>query len=135
MAAVDLTRYEAVDAPSPQASLEDIQAAIERSAVSSIYLSRRQANLEKLNESGKDEWLAGNEGVAAVLGGLERELASTKESIDIVAHERQTAQEGVRGEMEGYERTWRSGVEGVLRTEVAAESLRAQILERRRLGN
>ena len=135
IAAIDLSRYEAVDAPSPQASLEDIEAAISRSAISSLYLSRRQTILEKLNESGKEEWLAGNEGAAAVLGGLERELASTKEQIDIVARERQVAQTTVQGEMEGYERTWRSGVEGVLRTEVAAETLRAQILERRRIGN
>lgn len=70
-----------------------------------------------------------------MLGGLERELAATKESIDFVAHERQTAQKNVQGEMEVYERAWRGGVEGVLRTEVAAETLRAQILERRRIGN
>ena len=135
MSAIDLSRYEAVDAPSPNASLDDIKSAIERSAVSSVYLARRQKNLERLNESGKEEWLAGNEGVSKVLEGLEKELASTKDQIDIVAHERQMAQTNVHGEMEGYERTWRAGVEGVLGTEVAAEGLRAQILERRRIGN
>lgn len=133
--AVDLSRYEAVDAPAPNASLEDIKSAVEKSAISSVYLAHRQQKLEKLNESGKEEWLAGNEAVSAVLGGLEKELASTKEQIDIIAHERQTAQTNVQGEMEGYERTWRGGVEGVLRTEVAAETLRAQILEQRRMGN
>lgn len=133
--AIDLSLYEAVDAPPPTASLDDIRSAMERSAVSSVYLAHRQRKLEKLNDTGKDEWLAGNSAVSSVLEGLEKELASTKEQIDIVAHERQVAQQGVQGEMEGYERTWRSGVEGVLRTEVAGEGLRAQILERRRMGN
>lgn len=73
--------------------------------------------------------------MSSVLEGLEKELAMTKEAIDIVAHERQVTQTNVQGEMEGYERTWRGGVEGVLRTEMAAEGLRAAILERRRLGN
>ena len=66
---------------------------------------------------------------------MERELAGMKEGIDGLANERLVVQEAVRGEMEGYERAWRGGVEGVLRTEVAAETLRAQILERRRIGN
>ncbi len=107
---------------------------MEKSAISAVYLQHRQKNLAKLNETGKEEWLIGNEAVSQVLGGLERELASTKEQIDRLAHERQTAQSAVEGEMKGYERDWRRGVEGVLRVEVAAEQVRGGILERRRGG-
>jgi len=47
---------------------------------------------------------------------------------------RKSAQEGVAGEIVGLGETWRRGVGRVLETEVAAEGLRREILERRRAG-
>lgn len=131
---VDLSRYEEVSTPAPNASVEEITAAVERAAISNEYLANRTKSLQALNESGKEEWLAGNAGVQSVLEGLEKELAGTKEAIDRLAHERQSAQEGVKGEVDVLEQSWRGGVERVLRAEVAAEELRAEILERRRMG-
>lgn len=69
-----------------------------------------------------------------MLAEVERELAGTKEGIDRLATERRAAQEAVKGEMEVLERGWREGVGRVVATEVAAEELRGEILERRRAG-
>ena len=65
---------------------------------------------------------------------LERELEERKKEIDLLVIERKTAQEAVGGEMRGLEEAWKRGVGRVLETEVAAEGLRREILERRRAG-
>jgi pre-mRNA-splicing factor SPF27 len=90
--------------------------------------------LQTLDSSGKETWLSGNEVLVQILKKLEEELAGTKEEIDGVAVERRNAQEAVRGEIEVLERTWRSGVGRVLETEVSAEGLRQDVLEKRRRG-
>jgi len=69
-----------------------------------------------------------------VLRGLERELAQTKEQIDLVVVERKNAQEAVGAEIQGLEVGWKRGVGRVLETEVAAEGVRRAILEARRAG-
>ena len=66
--------------------------------------------------------------------GLERELAQTKEQIDLVVVERKNAQEAVGAEIQGLEVGWKRGVGRVLETEVAAEGVRRAILEARRAG-
>lgn len=58
----------------------------------------------------------------------------TKERVEEVSKERYEVQEGVRGEMEGLEASWRGGVGRLVEVEVAAEEIRIQILERRRQG-
>jgi pre-mRNA-splicing factor SPF27 len=68
------------------------------------------------------------------LRGLERELAERKTEIDEVVIERKDAQEAVGGEVKGLGEVWKSGVGRVLETEVAAEGVRREILERRREG-
>ncbi|PBP16210.1 BCAS2 family protein [Diplocarpon rosae] len=63
---------------------------------------------------------------------LERELEARKGEIDGVVIERKNAQEAVKGELKGLDEGWRRGVGRVLETEVAAEAVRKDILERRR---
>lgn len=74
----------------------------------------------------------GNSQLEDVLRILERELADRKTEIDVVVVERKTAQENVGGEVQGLEETWKRGVSRILETEVAAEGVRREILERRR---
>jgi pre-mRNA-splicing factor SPF27 len=142
---VDLSRYEALSAPAEQLPLPastaevsarnvEYAALLTQAYVSSTYLSSRSAHLARLDASGKEEWLTGNEALVSVLAALEKELAATKEAIDLVVVERRTAQDGARGEMELLEKSWRETVGRVLETEVAAEELRVQILEARRGG-
>jgi len=69
-----------------------------------------------------------------VLRDLEKELEAVKTDIDGVVIERKNAQEAVGAEIKGLEEGWKRGVGRVLETEVAAEQLRREILERRREG-
>lgn len=87
-----------------------------------------------LDQFGKNAWLIGNSQLEDVLRGLERELAQTKEQIDLVVVERKNAQEAVGAEIQGLEGGWKRGVGRVLETEVAAEGVRREILEARRAG-
>jgi pre-mRNA-splicing factor SPF27 len=47
---------------------------------------------------------------------------------------RRSQQQSVQGEIQTLEGTWKKGVGRVLETEVAAEGLKQQILEKRRAG-
>ena len=58
----------------------------------------------------------------------------TKERVQGVNQERYIAQEGVRGEIEGLEESWRAAVGRLVEVEVACESMRREVLERRRQG-
>lgn len=87
-----------------------------------------------LDQFGRNSWLVGNSQVEDVLRSLERELADTKQKIDVVVVERKSAQEAVAGEVKGLEEAWRGGVGRVLETEVAAEGVRREVLGRRREG-
>jgi pre-mRNA-splicing factor SPF27 len=69
-----------------------------------------------------------------VLRGLEREVVHAGQEVERVNHERKTAQEGVRGEMEGLEEAWRGGVGRAVEAQVAAEGLRAEAGRARRGG-
>jgi len=145
---IDLSRYEALSAPATPlpGPASDDEAAVLRAQkaeyamllakayASSTYLSLRTTQLSRLDASGKDEWLAGNEALLSILTKLEKELAATKEAIDLVVVERKAAQEAVAGEMKLLEKNWREGVGKVLETEVAADRLRSRILEARRSG-
>ena len=65
---------------------------------------------------------------------LERDLSRTKGEVESVEEERRSRMDGVKGEIEALAELWRKGVGRALETEVAAEGLRRQILERRRGG-
>ncbi|KAK6583881.1 hypothetical protein PZA11_003611 [Diplocarpon coronariae] len=113
-------------------TLQKWRTALERAYTSQSYLEGRIANLELLERYGKNAWLEGNRQLEDVLRALERELEERKGEIDGVVIERKNAQEAVSGELKGLEEGWRRGVGRVLETEVAAEAVRREILERRR---
>ncbi|RDL37946.1 uncharacterized protein BP5553_05379 [Venustampulla echinocandica] len=140
--AIDLSRYEALEPPpttpssdeKDPATLDKWREALGKAYTSQAYLSGRQTNLALLEQFGKNSWLVGNSQLEDVLRAQERELAERKVEIDGVVIERKTAQEAVGAEIRGLEETWKRGVGRVLETEVAAEQLRRDILERRRQG-
>jgi pre-mRNA-splicing factor SPF27 len=132
LSAIDLSRYEA--SPLPSSSDADILTALRRAQTAHTYLRLREGNMELLDRFGRNAWLVGNSQTEEVLAAVEREVEERKREIDGVVVERRSAQEGVRGEVEGLAEGWRRGVGRVLETEVAAESVRRGVLERRRAG-
>ncbi|GAD93298.1 BCAS2 family protein [Paecilomyces variotii No. 5] len=136
---IDLSRYEAPETPSGTASgknaseaLNEWRETLQRAYTSSSHLSMRHENLTLLEEHGKNAWLIGNAQLEEVLRGLEKELADTRAAVESVHKERKMAQEASKGELVGLQETWRRGVGAVLDVELAAESLRLQILDQRR---
>jgi pre-mRNA-splicing factor SPF27 len=108
--------------------------ALQKAYTSQSYLVGRTTNLALLEKYGKNAWLIGNAQLEDVLRGLEMELGERKAEVDGVVIERKNAQEAVGGEVKGLEEAWKRGVGRVLETEVAAEGVRREILERRREG-
>ncbi|KAG0652114.1 hypothetical protein D0Z07_1144 [Hyphodiscus hymeniophilus] len=139
---IDLTRYEAIESPSttPHSNqnhpetLTKWRAALAQAYTSHSYLTGRQQNLALLEEFGKNAWLMGNSQAEDLLKSLERELIERRTEIDLLAVDRRNAQDVVGGEVKGLEEAWKRGVGRVLETEVAAEEIRREVLERRRGG-
>jgi pre-mRNA-splicing factor SPF27 len=139
---IDTSRYEALSAPTPSTSKSGSEMSdseiwketLAKAYTSQTYLASRLSQLQSLETSGKEEWLASNESLVTILSGLEKELQDTKEGIDRVVLERQAAQEAVKAEIGMLEKNWREGVGRVLEAEVAAEGLRGRVLEERRRG-
>lgn len=134
MTGVDLSRYEALEPPTRTNSIspesQDLwRNVLKASYISHEYLTSRTRCLHELDTKGKEEWLAGNEGLVLALKSLEEELAKTKEDIDHVVVERQRSQQSIEGELRLLEDGWKRGVSRTLETEVAADDLRLQILE------
>jgi pre-mRNA-splicing factor SPF27 len=142
LAAIDRNRYEAVEPPttSPHSdgrtpeTLMAWREALQKAYTSQSYLVGRTTNLALLEKYGKNAWLIGNAQLEDVLRGLEMDLGERKAEVDGVVIERKNAQEAVGGEVKGLEEAWKRGVGRVLETEVAAEGVRREILERRREG-
>jgi pre-mRNA-splicing factor SPF27 len=138
---IDLSRYEAPDPPSasstagkPQADvLDDWHNALQKAYTSSSHLSTRHENLSLLEEFGKNSWLIGNSQLEEILRDLEKVLASTKVATLAVHKQRKMTQEARKGELVGLQDTWKRGIGGIIDVEIAAENLRMEILERRRL--
>jgi len=130
---IDRARYEALEAPSSQEETE-WRAALHQAYTSSTYLSARSTSLSLLDTYGKNAWLISNSQLEDLLRAQERALAERKAEIDHVVIERKNAQEAVGAEITGLEENWRRGVGRTLETEVAAEAVRREILERRRAG-
>ncbi|KAL2014015.1 hypothetical protein VTN00DRAFT_1540 [Thermoascus crustaceus] len=137
---IDLSRYEAPEPPSGTSApgtdssqaLDEWRRTLQRAYTSSSHLSTRHANLTLLEENGKNAWLIANSQLEEILRGLEKELADTKEAVEGVNRQRKIAQEARKGELVGLEETWRRGVGAIIDVELAAESLRMQILDQRR---
>jgi pre-mRNA-splicing factor SPF27 len=87
-----------------------------------------------LEKFGKNAWLVGNAQFEDILKAIEGELADVRRQQEDVEGLRRMQQESVKGEITTLEDTWKRGVGRVLETEVAAEGLKGQILERKRAG-
>lgn len=59
---------------------------------------------------------------------------AVKTEVEVVNKERKAAQVGVKEEMGRLEERWRRGVGRALETELAAELVRREVVERRREG-
>ncbi|GAB1216974.1 hypothetical protein ATERTT37_006195 [Aspergillus terreus] len=137
---IDVSRYEAPEPPTRSADagpgatpdLEEWRRTLQKAYTASSHLSMRHENLALLEEHGKNAWLIGNAHLEDILRGLEKELAETKEAAESVNKQRKIAQEASKGELVGLEETWKKGVGATLDVELAAETLRLQILEQRR---
>lgn len=143
LAAIDLKRYEDLEAPpntTPTSDedrpelLERWNAALKKAHTSSEYVQGRLIQLGLLEKFGKNSWLVGNSQLEHVLKALEAELADVRKEQENTEVTRRGQQESVGGELTTLEETWKTGVGRVLETEVAAEGLKQQILERRRAG-
>ncbi|KAF2249758.1 hypothetical protein BU26DRAFT_518315 [Trematosphaeria pertusa] len=141
--AVDLKRYEDLEAPpntSPTSDedrpevLAQWNAALKKAYTSSEYVSARLMELGLLEKFGKNAWLIGNSQLEDILKSIEAELADVRRQQEEMEALRRSQQESVSGEMKTLEETWKRGVGRVLETEVAAEGLKQQILDRRRAG-
>ncbi|KAF2087653.1 hypothetical protein K490DRAFT_56746 [Saccharata proteae CBS 121410] len=131
---IDLSRYEALEAPEDEADTAAWTAALRRAYAASTHLETRTTNLALLEKYGKNAWLISNSQLEVMLRSLEAELAAVKAESEAVEEQRRSAQYSVAAEMQALEETWKRGVGRVIETEAAAEALRREILERRREG-
>ncbi|KAI2717584.1 uncharacterized protein N7518_006482 [Penicillium psychrosexuale] len=134
---IDLSRYEAPDAPTRASDTEapDLDAwrqTLQKAYSSSSHLSKRHENLALLEEHGKNAWLIGNSQLEEILGSLEKELAETKQASEEVNKQRKIAQEAIQGELVSLEETWKNRLGAILDVEVASERLRMQRLDHMR---
>ena len=129
---IDLSRYEAPEAPNRAEDIASWQQTLQKAYASNSYLSGRLINLSLLDDLGKNAWLIGNSQLEDILRDLERDLAELKEATDNVNKARKAAQEESRGEMINLEETWKRGIGRILEVQIATEGLQREILERRR---
>lgn len=141
--AIDLARYEDLEPPPDTHPTSDEEkpeilaqwkAALQKAYTSSEYVNARLTELGLLEKFGKNAWLIGNSQQEDILKGIEAELAGVRKQQEEVEALRRQQQESVHGEIKTLEETWKRGVGRVLETEVAAEGLKQQILEKRRAG-
>ena len=126
---IDLSRYEALDPPSPNASAEQWSSALREAKVNDSYLSERVTNLGLLEKFGKNSWLIGNSSLEDLHAQLQAELSDVRRQLEEVGSQRQQKQASISGELKALEDSWREGIERTLATKAAAEKLRLQILE------
>ena len=130
---IDLSRYEALDAPA-QGDLAEWKATLQKAYASQEYLSNRNINLSLLETYGKNAWLISNSQLEDILRSLEREVEALKVDLEAVDQARRAAQGNAAGEMKGLEEGWRKGVGRLIEVQAAAERLRMEVLERKRSG-
>ncbi|OJD34552.1 bcas2 family protein [Diplodia corticola] len=138
---IDLSRYEALDAPADADADADAdtsdraaawRATLRAAYASSAFLSQRLTNLSLLERYGKNAWLVGNAQLEAVLRALEAELAAARDDVEAVEAARRRAQHAAAPELALLADGWRAGVKRVVETEAAVEGLRRGILDRKR---
>jgi pre-mRNA-splicing factor SPF27 len=131
---IDLSRYEALDAPAAGSDVAIWRETLQKAYASAEYLRGRETNLALLETYGKNAWLVGNSQLEGLLKGLEVEIEAARIELEGVERERRDKQAGVQGEVESLERGWREGVGKLIEVLAAAEGVRGEILERRRMG-
>ena len=129
---IDLSRYEAPEAPASDSDLDARRQALRNAYVSSTYLSGRYTNLSLLDDFGKNAWLVGNSQAEEILQNLDQELARVKTEIEDINKARKAVQEHSKGELLGLEENWKRGIGKILEIQVASDRLRQLIIERRR---
>ncbi|KAH7383786.1 Pre-mRNA-splicing factor SPF27 [Pyrenochaeta sp. MPI-SDFR-AT-0127] len=143
LSGIDLKRYEDLDAPENTTPTSDEHRpelldrwnkALQQAYTSSEYVQGRLTQLGLLEKFGKNAWLVGNSQLEDILRAIEAELAQVRQQQEQVDILRRTQQESKAGEIKTLEETWKKGVGRVLETEVAAEGLKQQILDKRRAG-
>ena len=130
---LDLSRYELLDPPA-KGDTEAWKTTLQKAYVSAEYLRGREINLGLLETYGKNAWLIGNSRLEDELRALEKELEQAKLDLEEVEQARRATQGNVAGEMQGLEQGWRTGVGRMIETQAAAERLRQEILERKRMA-
>lgn len=128
---IDLSRYEALDAPA-KGDLEGWKTALQQAYASAEYLHGREMNLGLLETYGKNAWLIGNSQLEDILKRLEKEIEAMKLEQEAVEQARRAAQSNAAGEMQNLDAGWRKGVGRMIEAQAAAERLRLEILERKR---
>lgn len=131
---VDLSRYEALDAPEAGSDIALWRETLQKAYASAEYLRGRETNLALLETYGKNAWLVGNSQLEGMLKGLEAEIEAARIELEGVERERREKQASVQGEVEGLERSWREGVGKLIEVLAAGEGVKGEILERRRMG-
>jgi pre-mRNA-splicing factor SPF27 len=129
---IDVSRYEAPDEPSSEENEATMRHALRMAYISNTFLSDRQANLQLLEEFGKNAWLIGNSQTEEILQGLERELTGLKSDAEDVNKARKAAQLQSKGELITLQENWKRGVGSILEIQVATDQMRRQILDHRR---
>ena len=130
---VDLSRYEALDAPE-NGDLAAWKTTLQQAYASTEYLHGREINLGLLETYGKNAWLIGNSQLEDILNLLEKEVEALRLEQEALEQARKAAQENVAGEMQSLEEGWRKGVGRMIEAQAAAEGLRREILQRRRMA-
>ena len=127
--AIDLSRYEALDPPSANASDEQWSRALQQAKISDSYLYERAINLGLLEKFGKNSWLIGNSTLEDINARLQSELVDVRRQLEEVESQRQAKQASIGGELTALEDSWREGIERMLATKAAAEKLRLELLD------
>ena len=128
---IDLTRYDALDAPA-KGDVQNWRETLRRAYISAEYLRWREVNLALLETYGKNAWLVGNSQLEDLLKELEREIDTAKTELERVNQARMASQGNVAAEMQNLDETWRRGVGRMIEAQAAGEGLKQEILERRR---
>ncbi|EMC92127.1 hypothetical protein BAUCODRAFT_276941 [Baudoinia panamericana UAMH 10762] len=131
---IDLSRYDAPEAPAHGSDKESWSAALRQAYASAEYLRGREVNLGLLETFGKTAWLVSNSNLEDELRSLERDVEAAKLELEETEQARRAVQGNAAGEMRGLEESWRTGVGRMIEAQAAGERLRQEVLGRRRAG-
>lgn len=130
---IDMSRYEALDAPA-KGDLAAWKGTLQQAYASTEYLRGREINLGLLETYGKNAWLIGNSQLEDVLKYLEKDVEALKLEQEAVEGQRKAMQGNVAGEMQSLEEGWRTGIGRMIEAQAAAERLKQEILEQKRMA-